>query len=147
MNKLTKSIGIAAVISVMSLTGCAEYGGYTPVIDQSPIGGYNDPSYLYQQNQQNSRLNQDMTECRQLAKRSSGGALTKGAIGAVGGGLIGAAGGAIVGAFTGNPAAGAAIGAAGGAFGGAAHQGLSADQRFKQSYNNCLASRGHRVVQ
>lgn len=124
-------------------TGCAQMTGYTPVVDQAPLGyGQGD---LYQQNQLNSRLDYDRAQCHDLAKRAAN-TTQNIATDTIAGGLIGAAGGAIVGAFTGNPAAGAAMGAAAGGFGGAAKGGLTADQQYKQAFDNCLAGRGHRVV-
>ena len=60
--------------------------------------------------------------------------------------LAGAAGGAALGAIMGDPGKGAAIGAATGGIGGGAYTGVSADQKFKQAFNNCMRSRGHNVV-
>jgi outer membrane lipoprotein SlyB len=124
---------VLIILSMLGLSACYSEGGYTPTIDT-----YNDPN--------TSRINQDIEECRQLAKRSSGGTFKETARGAGVGGLIGAAGGAVVGAFTGNPGAGAAIGAAAGGFGGAAKQGLTAEDVFRNSYNNCMSGRGHQVI-
>lgn len=130
-----KAVKISAVVfSALALAGCYSYGGYQPTVDT-----YNDPNAY--------RLNQDMAECRQLAEQSAGGGTVKEtAIGAGVGGLVGAAGGAVVGAFTGNPAAGAAIGAAAGGFGGAAKQGFTAEDRFRNAYNQCMSGRGHNVI-
>jgi outer membrane lipoprotein SlyB len=130
MKKLTTSI---VFIGGVLLSGCYSYGGYQPTVDS-----YNDPNAY--------RINQDMAECKQLASEASGGTAKETAIGAGTGALIGAAGGAIVGAFTGNPGAGAAIGAAAGGFGGGGYQGMSAEQKYKNSYNNCMSGRGHKVV-
>ncbi|MDO9048052.1 MAG: glycine zipper family protein [Methylobacter sp.] len=130
MKKLTT--GIIFIGSAL-ISGCYSYGGWTPTVDAS-----NDPNAY--------RINQDMAECKQLASQASGGTTKETAIGAGVGGLIGAAGGAVVGAFTGNPGAGAAIGAAAGGFGGGAAKGLSAEDKFKNAYNNCMSGRGHRVV-
>lgn len=122
------------VISVLMLSACYSQGGYTPTVD-----AYNDPNAY--------RINQDMEECKQLAQHSAGGSTVKEtAIGAGVGGLVGAAGGAVVGAFTGNPAAGAAIGAAAGGLGGAAKQGFTAEDRFRNAYNQCMSNRGHNVI-
>lgn len=130
-----KKLNVCMIIaSALMLSACYSQGGYTPTVDT-----YNDPNAY--------RLNQDMAECRQLAEQSAGGSTVKEtAIGAGVGGLIGAAGGAVVGAFTGNPGAGAAIGAAAGGFGGAAKQGFSAEDRFKNAYNQCMSGRGHNVI-
>ncbi|MEQ1740556.1 MAG: glycine zipper family protein [Methyloglobulus sp.] len=130
MNKFKITMIIA---STLMLSACYTQGGYTPTVDT-----YNDPNAY--------RMNQDMEECRQLASQSSGGTLKETAIGAGVGGLVGAAGGAVVGAFTGNPAAGAAIGAAAGGLGGAAKQGFTAEDRFRNAYNQCMSNRGHNVI-
>ncbi len=121
------------IVSMLGLSACYSAGGYTPTVDT-----YNNPNTY--------RINQDIEECRQLAKRSSGGTLRETARGAGVGGLVGAAGGAVVGAFTGNPGTGAAIGAAAGGFGGAAKQGFTSEQVFKNAYNNCMSGRGHQVI-
>ena len=130
-----KTLNISTIlVSILIVSGCYSYGGYQPTVDT-----YNDPNAY--------RLNQDMAECRQLAQQSAGGSTVKEtAVGAGVGGLIGAAGGAVVGAFTGNPGAGAAIGAAAGGFGGAAKQGFTAEDRFRNAYNQCMSGRGHNVI-
>ncbi len=129
-----KAIKLSTVmLSTLMLTACYSYGGYQPTVDPS-----NDPNAY--------RLNQDIAECKQLAQQSSGGTVKETAIGAGVGGLVGAAGGAVVGAFTGNPAAGAAIGAAAGGLGGAAKQGFTAEDRFRNAYNQCMSNRGHNVI-
>jgi hypothetical protein len=130
MKKLTTPI---VIIGLTLLSGCYSYGGWQPTVDS-----YNDPNAY--------RINQDIAECKQLASEASGGTTKETAIGAGTGALLGAAGGAIVGAFTGNPGMGAAIGAAGGGFGGGAYKGLSAEDKFKNAYNNCMTGRGHKVV-
>lgn len=131
MNQFKTGIIIA---SALMLSACYTQGGYTPTVDP-----YNNPNAY--------RINQDMEECRQLAQQSAGGSTMKEtAIGAGVGGLVGAAGGAVVGAFTGNPAAGAAIGAAAGGLGGAAKQGFSAEDKFRNAYNQCMSGRGHNVI-
>lgn len=130
MKKLTSSLFL---IGGLVLSGCASQTNWTPTVD-----GANDPNAY--------NINQDMAECKQLASQSSGGTGKKAAIGAGVGGAVGAVGGAIVGAFTGNPAGGAAIGAAAGGFGGGAQQGFSAEQKYKNAFNNCMSNRGHRVV-
>jgi len=130
MKKLTSSLFL---IGGLVLSGCASQTNWTPTVD-----GANDPNAY--------NINQDMAECKQLASQSSGGTGKKAAIGAGVGGAVGAVGGAIVGAFTGNPAGGAAIGAAAGGFGGGTQQGFSAEQKYKNAFNNCMSNRGHRVV-
>ena len=130
MKKLaTSSVFIGSIL----LSACASQGGWTPTVDS-----YNDPNAY--------RINQDMAECKQLAGQASGGTATETAVGAGTGALLGAAGGAIIGAFTGSPGTGAAIGAAAGGFGGGAYKGMSAEDKYKSSYNNCMSGRGHKVL-
>jgi uncharacterized protein YcfJ len=120
--------------AVLALSGCAEYGGYRPAVDT-----YNDPNA--------TNLSRDEAECRDLARRASGGTAQQTATGGIVGGLIGAAAGAAIGAATGgNAGKGAAIGAASGGVGGGAYKGIEADQIFKQSYRDCMRNRGHNVV-
>ena len=130
MKKLTTT---SIFIGSMLLTACASEGGWTPTVD-----AYNDPNA--------GRINQDMAECKQLASQASGGTTKETAVGAGTGALLGAAGGAVIGAFTGSPGMGAAIGASTGALGGGAYKGLSAEDKYKSSYNNCMSGRGHKVV-
>ena len=130
MKKLTTT---SIFIGSMLLTACASEGGWTPTVD-----AYNDPNA--------GRINQDMAECKQLASQASGGTTKETAVGAGTGALLGAAGGAVIGAFTGSPGMGAAIGASTGALGGGAYKGLSAEDKYKNAYNNCMSGRGHKVV-
>jgi outer membrane lipoprotein SlyB len=113
--------------TVLTLSGCATYTGWEPVVDT-----YNDPNAY--------RLQQDMEECKMLA-RQAGSTGTEAAKGAAAG-----ATGAAVGAVAGNPGGGAAIGAAAGGLGGAGYSGVSGDDQYKRAYINCLRNRGHRVV-
>ncbi len=130
MKKLASS---SVFIGSILLTACASQGGWAPTVDS-----YNDPNAY--------RINQDMAECKQLASQASGGTATETAVGAGTGALLGAAGGAVVGAFTGSPGMGAAIGAAAGGLGGGAYKGLSSEDKYKSSYNNCMSGRGHKVL-
>jgi len=130
MKNLTNAM---AVLGGLLLTACASQTGWTPTVDP-----YNDPNAY--------RINQDMAECQQLASQASGGTTKETLMGAGAGGLIGGAGGAALGAITGDPAKGAILGATIGGLGGAAKQGLSAEDRYKNAYNGCMANRGHRVV-
>jgi outer membrane lipoprotein SlyB len=126
----TSKIGI---LGILILSGCATATGWTPTVDT-----YGDPNAF--------RLNQDMSECQQLATQASGGTAQETAVGAGVGGLIGAAGGAALGAALGNAGTGAAIGAAAGGIGGGAKQGLESDANYKRAYSNCLRQRGHKVI-
>lgn len=130
MNKIVSS---SVLIGSILLSACASQGGWTPTVDS-----YNDPNAY--------RINQDMAECKQLAGQASGGTATETAVGAGTGALVGAAGGAVVGAFTGSPGMGAAIGAAAGGLGGGAMKGFSAEDKYKNAFNNCMSGRGHRIV-
>lgn len=130
MKKFT--IGVAAIGGLL-LSGCASQTGWTPTVDS-----YNDPNAF--------RISQDMAECKQLAEQASGGTVKETAIGAGVGGLMGAAGGAAIGAITGSAGTGAALGAAIGGLGGAGKQGLSAEDKYKSAFNNCMSGRGHRVI-
>jgi outer membrane lipoprotein SlyB len=121
------------IITGSLLSGCYSQGGWTPTVDP-----YNDPNAF--------RINQDISECKQLASQASNGTGKETAIGAGTGALLGAAGGAVVGAFTGNPGAGAAIGAAAGGIGGGAKQGFSAEEQYKRAYSSCMRGRGHRTL-
>jgi outer membrane lipoprotein SlyB len=113
--------------------GCATMGGYRPTVDP-----YNDPHA--------GRIPQDEAECRELAVQSSGGTAKKSTIGVVVGGLLGAASGAAIGAAAGSPGAGAAIGAATGGVGGGAYEGVTAEERFKHTFQECMRERGHNVL-
>src|SRR5262245_23802987 len=121
------------VLVTLTVAGCATMGGYQPTVDP-----YDDPHA--------GRIAEDEAQCRDLALHASGGTAKESAIGAAVGGLLGAAGGAAVGAAAGNPGAGAAIGAATGGLGGGAYEGLTAEQRFKHAFQQCMRERGHHVL-
>jgi outer membrane lipoprotein SlyB len=120
------------LVSFAILTGCATYTGWEPVVDT-----YNDPNAY--------RLQQDMAECKMLA-RQAGSVGTESAKGVAAGGLLGAAAGAAIGAAVGSPGTGAAIGAGAGGIGGGAQMGVDADYQYKRAYINCLRDRGHKVI-
>lgn len=128
MNRL-----MATGFAMLWLSGCASYGGWEPTVD--PRAGTNQDT-----------LNQDLTECKELASKASGGTATEAAKGTAVGALGGAAAGAVIGAVTGSAGTGAALGAAIGGTGGAAKEGLSAEHQYKRSYIKCLEGRGHRVI-
>jgi outer membrane lipoprotein SlyB len=128
MHTRTWLLGLAFAVA-----GCATMGGYRPTVDP-----YNDP-YA-------ARIPQDEAECRELALHASGGTAGQTAIGGAVGGLFGAATGAAIGAATGSPGTGAAIGAASGGLGGGAYEGLSAEEKFKRTFQNCMRERGHHVL-
>jgi len=130
MKKITLS---STILGSLLLSACATQTGWTPQVDT-----YNDRNAY--------RLNQDMSECAQLAQQTSGSVAKDAAIGAGVGGLVGAAGGAAIGAVTGDPGKGAAIGAAAGGIGAGAHQGYQANERYKNAYKSCLRQRGHNVI-
>lgn len=130
MNKRPASILIGAWL--ISLAGCATYGGWEPVADT-----YKDPNA--------ARIPQDTQECKALASQA-GSTGTEAAKGVATGGLLGAAAGAAIGAVTGSPGAGAAIGAAAGGIGGGTYTGISGDDDFKRAYTNCMRNRGHNII-
>jgi outer membrane lipoprotein SlyB len=129
MRRTSLSLGL----SVLLLAGCASQTGWQPTVD-------------YRGERPVETVQRDYYECRGLAQRASGGTGTETAKGAVVGGLIGAAAGAAIGAAAGNPGAGAAIGAATGGIGGGTVQGVRAEEQYKRAYANCMAGRGHRVI-
>ena len=131
---IRKSITIASVAASLLLTACASQTDWTPTVD------------TYSNTANNSRLNQDMADCRQIANQASGGTASETAVGVGVGGLLGAASGAAIGAIAGNAGKGAAIGATAGAIGGGAKQGIQAEDVYKRAYSNCLKNRGHSVV-
>lgn len=126
-NYLLVILGVLAILSA-----CASQTSWTPTVDT-----YEDKNI--------DRLTQDQEECRDLAKQASNDTATEAAKG-TGVGLIGAASGAVLGAIVGSPGTGAKIGAAAGGMGGATHSGLSAEEKYKHAFSNCLRGRGHKVV-
>ena len=128
MNRL-----IAAAIGTLWLSGCASYGGWEPTVD--PRTGATKET-----------LDRDLTECKELATKASGGTATEVAKGTGVGALGGAAVGAVIGAVAGSAGHGAALGAAIGGTGGAVHEGVGAEGQYKHSYIKCLQGRGHRVI-
>jgi len=113
--------------------GCASQSGWQPVVDP-----YNDPRAAY--------INQDLAECKMLAKRVSGYTPEETIKGGLIGGAIGAASGAAIGAATGAPGKGAAIGAAAGGIGGGTYKGIDAETAYKNAYIRCMRQRGHKVL-
>lgn len=117
----------------ISMSACASITDWTPTVDP-----HNDPNA--------ANIETDLAECKTLANKVTGGGVEEGVkYGAIGAGL-GAAVGAVLGSFYGDAGSGAAIGAgmAGGA--GAAGGGLHGEMTYKQAYINCVAMRGHRVI-
>lgn len=119
-------------LSAMTLAACATYGGWRPTVD--PRGAKADT------------LERDYEECKDLALQASGGTAKKTAQGTAVGAVAGTAVGAMLGALGGDAGHGAAVGAALGGTGGAAAAGLSAEERYKRVYANCMTGRGHRVL-
>ncbi|MDQ7090590.1 MAG: hypothetical protein Q9M50_08090 [Methylococcales bacterium] len=135
---LTKTLPL----SVLLLTACAQQSGWTPTVDS-----YNDPNAHL--------LKQDMKECEQLAKHSSGDTIKKAAIGTGVGAVAGGAGGAAIGAGSGlysgrnigsRAGTGAIIGASVGAITGGVQQGYQSNSQYKKIYSDCLRNRGHRIL-
>src|SRR5262245_43524996 len=130
----TRNLALA-LISVIGMAGCAEYGGYRPAVDT-----YNDPNA--------ANVSRDEADCREIARQASGGTVAQTATGGIVGGLIGAASGAAIGAATGgNAAKGAAIGGAAGGLGGGTYKGIEANENFKSAYRTCMRNRGHNVIE
>ncbi len=124
---------LIAFSCLLGAVGCASYGTWRPTVDP-----YNDPNA--------HRIQQDLAECQQLAKQASGGTLEEATKGALVGGAIGAATGAVIGALTGAPGRGAAWGAGLAGMSAGTWQGLSAEERYKRVYVQCMRNRGHNVL-
>lgn len=123
---------LAGIVTLFFLTGCATYSGWEPTVDPRVSNA--------------ETRTRDLAECKQLAKEVAGNPAKQAGIGTLVGAAVGAASGAVIGAAAGSPGKGAAIGTAVGGLGGGAHQGLRADQEYKQAYIKCLEGRGHRVL-
>ena len=78
---MLKKLLLLMLTSSVLFAGCASQGGYKPTVDS-----YGDPNA--------GRIQQDMGECENLAKQSSGDTASETGKGALVGGLIGAATGA-----------------------------------------------------
>ncbi|MBC6406109.1 MAG: hypothetical protein GDA41_10395 [Rhodospirillales bacterium] len=122
----------ATFLAVALIAGCAN--AYDPVVD---FRVSNNTSEAYDQN---------LRECRALAKQG-GSAAEDAVVGGLGGAALGAAVGAIGGAILGGgagtgAAAGAGIGGATGAAGGA----ISGVSDERSIIRNCLRGRGYAVL-
>lgn len=124
---------LIALTGLLGTFGCASYGTWQPTVDP-----YGDPNA--------HRIQQDLAECQQLAKQASGGTFEEATKGALAGGAIGAATGAVIGALTGAPGRGAAWGAGLAGMSAGTWQGLSAEERYKRVYVQCMRNRGHTVL-
>ncbi len=96
---------------------------------------------------------QDLAECRELAKNAgakpSQGKTGQAAGGTAAGGAVGSAAGAVGGAVVGHPGKGAMIGAASGATGGllrSLFRKSPPSEAYKQFVNRCLRERGYDPV-
>lgn len=130
---MTRHGALCALVTAAALSGCASTSGWRPTVDT-----YNDPRAQH--------VAQDEAECRQLALQASGGTANEAASGAVTGAAVGAAAGAVLGAILGDAGSGAAIGAATGGVGNAISRGEEAELQYKRAFINCMAGRGHRVI-
>ena len=120
------------VLLVFVFYGCASHGGYRPTVDP-----YGDPRA--------DRISQDLYECDGLAYQAS--RVEEASVGgAIVGGGIGMIWGALLGGLHGRPVQGAMLGATAGGVVGGVSQGVNADQRFVHAYRNCMANRGHNVI-
>jgi outer membrane lipoprotein SlyB len=126
-------VPIIALCFGLLMSGCASMTDWTPTVDP-----YNDPNA--------ANIETDLVECKTLANKVTGGGVEEGVkYGAIGAG-VGAAVGAVLGSLYGDAGSGAAMGAgmAGGV--GAAGGGLHGEMTYKQAYINCVAMRGHRII-
>lgn len=128
---LAQRIAFLLLVALI-FSGCASHGGYRPTVDP-----YGDPRA--------DRIGQDLYECEGLAHQASR-VEEESVKGAIVGGGIGMLGGAILGSFSGHPVQGAMVGATVGGLAGGVSQGANADQRFIHAYRNCMANRGHNVI-
>ena len=124
--KFSSSISLFAVLG--TLAACATT--YQPIIDTKGLDI--------------QKYNQDLAECRVLADQVD--VVEDGATDALIGAGFGAAAGAALGALTGNAGMGAATGAAVGGFGGGGAGALTSSQRKQKVLNNCLTSRGYKIL-
>lgn len=134
MNKL---LAPTLILSSLLLVACAQTRGYTPTVDTRTSTS-----------SAKANLDRDTQECQALAEQAAGNTTTETAIGAGVGGAVGAATGAVVGAVADTDVGTAAgIGAAIGGVGGAATKGYQSNSEYKKAFNNCMSTRGHRVVE
>jgi len=126
-------IMVFALAAALVFSGCASQTGWRPTVDP-----YGDPNA--------ANIERDMMDCRYLAQQAAGNMGEETGKGALVGGALGAAAGAALGAAVGAPGKGAALGAAAGGIGGGARQGFGSEEQYKRSYMNCMANRGHKVV-
>ena len=117
-----------------SFLGCASLTDWTPTVDP-----HNDPNA--------ANIEKDLIECKELAKKVTGGGLEEGATLGAGLGAVGAGIGAVIGSYYyGDAGSGAAIGGAIGGGSGIAAGGIHGEMTYKQAYINCVSMRGHRII-
>jgi outer membrane lipoprotein SlyB len=126
-------VTVFALVAALVFTGCASQTGWRPTVDP-----YGDPNA--------ANIERDTMDCRYLARQAAGDMAQETGKGALVGGALGAAAGAALGAAVGSPGKGAALGAAAGGFGGGARQGFGSEETYKRAYINCMANRGHKVI-
>jgi hypothetical protein len=140
MTPMTTGRGAAAFLASLALAGCAIY----------PTG----PSRTAMPGSRMSfeQYQVDDASCRQFAVQSTGGTPNDAAANAaVGSAAVGTLVGAAIGGLVGG-GEGAAVGAGMGLFTGSAvgagnayYAGASAQQRYDQSYFNCMYAKGHKI--
>jgi hypothetical protein len=135
-----------AVMAAVSLAGCATTGPGGPSVLVMPGNQADFP-----------RFSADDQACRFYSQQQTGtspGQIANGSAvqSAAVGTILGAATGALLGAAVGNPAAGAALGGGSGLVmggmmgsGPAMAAGASSQQRYDNSYIQCMYAKGHRV--
>ena len=117
-----------------SFLGCASLTDWTPTVDP-----HNDPNA--------ANIEKDLSECKVLAKKVTGGGLEEGATLGAGLGVVGIGIGAVIGSYYyGDAGSGAAIGGAIGGGSGIVAGGIHGEMTYKQAYINCVSMRGHRII-
>ena len=121
------------LMPIVLVSGCASYGNYTPAVD--PYGDV-----------RADRIDQDLYECRGLARQANEYSQDETAHRAITGGFWGALIGGLFGAAVGEPGAGLVVGTTVGAVSGGLQGEMNAEQRYVWAYRNCMRNRGHNVI-
>jgi len=121
------------LMAIVLVSGCVSYGGYEPTVD--PYG-----------DARADRIDQDLYECRGLARQAYEYHSDETAHGIFTGAFWGAILGGIFGSVAGDAAMGMAVGATAGAVGGGLQGEMNAEQRYVWAYRNCMRNRGHNVI-
>lgn len=130
---MSKKFFATMFVTAFMFSGCAGSTGWVPAVDSF---GDSNPT----------RIEADKAECLRLGNEASGGSAYDAAKQGVVGGAVGAAIGAAIGAASGSAGTGAAIGAAVGGAGLGGKALLDDTEEYRQVVRNCMAKRGHEVV-